>query len=283
MKDHKRSTFQYYAPTGGLPAQNQVMTDRAVLKNAYAIIPKGVMTDIVASLLPDWKNARFWVIARPLSGFAETFSHYIAEVAPAGGSHSPESDATAESVLFVVGGTLELNIQGETHTLSEGGYAFLPPACDWKLFNTSDETANFHWIRKRYQAAVGVEIPEAFVASDQDTEPTPMPDTDGVWATTRFVDPSDIRHDMHVNIVTFQPGGSIPFAETHVMEHGLYVLQGKAVYHLNQDWVEVEAGDYMWLRAFCPQACVAAGPEPFRYLLYKDVNRHMPLDPGNAR
>lgn len=29
--------------------------------------------------------------------------------------------------------------------------------------------------------------------------------------------------------------------------------QGKAVYKLNRDWVEVEAGDFMWLRAFCPQ------------------------------
>ncbi|HBR37973.1 MAG TPA: (S)-ureidoglycine aminohydrolase, partial [Sulfitobacter pontiacus] len=29
--------------------------------------------------------------------------------------------------------------------------------------------------------------------------------------------------------------------------------------------------------AFCPQACIATGQEPFRYLLYKDVNRHMPL------
>lgn len=67
------------------------------------------------------------------------------------------------------------------------------------------------------------------------------------------------------------------FAETHVMEHGLFVLEGKAVYRLNQDWVEVEAGDFMWLRAFCPQACYAGGPGRFRYLLYKDVNRHMPL------
>ena len=57
------------------------------------------------------------------------------------------------------------------------------------------------------------------------------------------------------------------------MEHGLYVLEGKAVYRLNRDWVEVEAGDYMWLRAFCPQACYAGGSGRFRYLLYKDVNR----------
>ena len=105
-----------------------------------------------------------------------------------------------------------------------------------------------------------------------------MPDTEGRWATTRFMDPEDMSHDMHVTIVTFQPGGVIPFEETHVMEHGLFVLEGKAVYLLNKDWVEVEAGDFMWLRAFCPQACYSAGPGPFRYLLYKDVNRHMPLN-----
>ncbi len=28
---------------------------------------------------------------------------------------------------------------------------------------------------------------------------------------------------------------------------------------------------------FCPQACCAGGPGPFRSLLYKDVNRHVPL------
>jgi (S)-ureidoglycine aminohydrolase len=106
-----------------------------------------------------------------------------------------------------------------------------------------------------------------------------MTGTNGVWATTRFVSPDDLRHDMHVNIVTLQPGASIPFEETHVMEHGLFVLEGKAVYRLNRDWVEVEAGDFMWLRAFCPQACYAGGPGPFRYLLYKDVNRHPALTP----
>jgi (S)-ureidoglycine aminohydrolase len=82
---------------------------------------------------------------------------------------------------------------------------------------------------------------------------------------------------MHVTIVTLEPGAVIPFAETHVLEHGLYVLEGKAVYRLNQDWVEVEAGDFMWLRAFCPQASYAGGPGRFRYLLYKDVNRHARL------
>ena len=36
-------------------------------------------------------------------------------------------------------------------------------------------------------------------------------------------------------------------------------------------------GDFMCLRTFCPQACYAGGPGRFRYLLYKDVNRHATL------
>ena len=119
--------------------------------------------------------------------------------------------------------------------------------------------------------------PGFIITNEKDITPASMPDTDGRWATTRFVDVADMRHDMHVTIVTLQPGTIIPFMETHVMEHGLYVLQGKGVYKLNNDWIEVEAGDYMWLRAFCPQACYAGGSEPFRYLLYKDMNRHANL------
>lgn len=267
----------YYAPEGGLPPQTQLLTDRAVFTESYAVIPRGTFSDIVTSALPFWDSARFWVIARPLSGFAETFSHYIGEVQPGGGSERPETDTGAEAALFVVEGAVQLTLEGQTHQLQEGGFAFIPPGASWRLYNNGDAVARFHWLRKAYQAVDGLDAPEPLILNENDISPTPMPDTDGAWATTRFMDPEDLRHDMHITIVTFQPGGVIPFAETHVMEHGLYVLEGKAVYRLNQDWVEVEAGDYMWLRAFCPQACYAGGPGPFRYLLYKDVNRHMPL------
>lgn len=274
------SKTTYFAPQGGHPGQTELLTDRAMFTEAYAVIPKGVMRDIVTSHLPFWDNTRLWVLARPLSGFAETFAQYIMEVGAGGGSDQPEQDENAEGVLFVVEGEITVTIQGKANRLTPGGYAFLPPATDWQVRNHSQGTARFHWIRKHYQAVAGLLAPEPFVKNEQDVEPIPMPGTDGRWVTTRFVDIQDMRHDMHVNIVTFQPGGVIPFAETHVMEHGLYVLEGKAVYRLNQDWVEVEAGDFMWLRAFCPQACYAGGPGPFRYLLYKDVNRHMNLTLG---
>ena len=269
-------TYTYEIPKAGLPPQGEMVGRKAVFTESYAVIPHDAMTDIVTSLLPGWENTRAWIIARPLSGFAETFAQYIVEVAPNGGSNTPEPDAQAQAVLFVVSGEMQLTIDSEIHTLVEGGYAYLPPSADWAVANKSDAPLTFHWIRKRYEAVAGLAEPEAFVTSDAETDAVAMPDTSGKWSTTRFVDPTDLRHDMHVNIVTFEAGGMIPFPETHVMEHGLYVLEGKADYLLNTDWVAVEAGDFMWLRAFCPQACwVEEGR--FRYLLYKDVNRHVGL------
>ena len=268
---------KYFSEMGGHPDQTNLLTDRAVFTDAYAVIPRGSMRDIVTSFLPFWDETRLWVISRPLSGFSETFSQYIMEVQPGGGSNQPETDTDAEGVLFVVDGSIAISFNGKKYDLTEGGYAYLPAGLIWKLRNETDKVAKFHWIRKSYQYVDGLDKPEPVVTNASDIEPTPMPDTDGKWTTTRFVDPADLRHDMHVTIVTLQPGAVIPFCETHVMEHGLYVLNGKAVYRLNQDWVEVEAGDYMLLRAFCPQACYAGGPDAFQYLLYKDVNRHMNL------
>jgi (S)-ureidoglycine aminohydrolase len=235
------------------------------------------MRDIVTSSLPFWEATRLWVIARPLSGFAETFSQYIVEVSAGGGSDRPELDPNAEGVVFVVEGMLTITIGGTAHELAPGGYAFIPAGTDWQVRHAGTEVSRFHWIRKAYERVGGIDAPDAFVTNETEVEGVPMPGTEGRWTTQRFVDPLDVRHDMHVNIVNFEPGGVIPFPETHVMEHGLYVLEGKAVYLLNNDWVEVQEGDFMWLRAFCPQACYAGGPGRFRYLLYKDVNRHAKL------
>ncbi len=200
------------------------------------------------------------------------------EVEPGGGSDRPEPDAGAEGVLFVMEGEITVKL-GRQEPSPAAGRLRLPAAVerlDAEEHRQRDRRASTGSASLRDASTVSTS-PEPLFRNEQDIVPLAMPGTDGRWATTRFVDPDDLRHDMHVNIVTFEPGGVIPFAETHVMEHGLYVLEGKGVYRLNQDWVEVEAGDYMWLRAFCPQACYAGGPGRFRYLLYKDVNRHPKL------
>lgn len=267
----------YAFPQGGLPDQSVNPESTAIFTEAYAVIPACTMRDIVTSLLPGWDKTRTWIIARPLTGFAETFAQYAVEVSAGGGSDSPEPDAKAEAGLFIAKGEMTLVVNGVTSILTAGGYAYVPAGAAWSVKNHGADVLGFHWVRKRYEPVPDLGKPDHFTTSDAESEFHYMPDTDGKWATQRFADPADLRHDMHVNIVTFQPGGRIPFAETHIMEHGLYVLEGSAKYLLNKDWVEVGAGDFMWLRAFCPQACIATGERPFRYLLYKDVNRHPAL------
>lgn len=267
----------YAFPPGGLPGQEEDPFGRAIFTEAYAVIPASVQRDIVTSFLPGWQGARAWILARPLTGFAETFAQYAVELEPEGGSADPEPDHDAEAFLFIAHGTARLTLGTAFFDLVPGSYAYIPASAVWTLWNTGDSPCGFHWVRKRYVPAQGLPKPDAFVKHESDVEHVPMAGCAGLWETQRFVDPFDLRHDAHVNIVNFAPGGRIPFAETHVMEHGLYVLQGTARYLLNRDWVEVGPGDFIWLRAFCPQACVATGGVPFRYLLYKDVHRHPPL------
>ena len=152
-------TPSYANPPGGLPPQSQLLSGRAIFTDAYAFIPKGVMTDIVTSALPHWKGERAWVLARPLSGFAETFSQMVVELSPGGGSDRPETDPEAESVLFVTEGSLTLVIDGKPATLVPGAYAYLPPGCNWTIRNHAGPVASFHWIRKRYERVEGIDVP----------------------------------------------------------------------------------------------------------------------------
>ena len=58
--------MSYYTPSGGLPDQTELLTDRAIVKEAYTVIPRGVLRDIVTSNLPGFTNTRSWILARPI-------------------------------------------------------------------------------------------------------------------------------------------------------------------------------------------------------------------------
>ena len=159
--DFKETNRRYAVAKGGLPPLTQdlakdLLGQEARFTPAYAFIPHRVLADIVASTLPFWQGTRLWVLARPLSGFAETFSHYLMELAPQGGSDRPDDDADAEHVLFVVEGEITLSYNDQKTILTAGGYAYLPVGCQWTLHNTAQNPAHFHWIRKRYQAVEGI-------------------------------------------------------------------------------------------------------------------------------
>jgi (S)-ureidoglycine aminohydrolase len=92
-------------------------------------------------------------------------------------------------------------------------------------------------------------------------------------ALLKILLPDHPSFDMAVNLFTYQPGACLPFVETHIMEHGLLMLDGQGIYRLEDRWYPVTAGDCIWMAPYCPQWFTAMGKSPARYLYYKDVNR----------
>ena len=127
----------YHYPQGGLPPQTALMTQRAVFTESYAFIPRGCFSDIVTSYLPGWDKTRLWLIARPMTGFSETFSQYVMEVAPGGGSDAPDPETGAEHWLFFTAGPVEQAITAKNFGFEPdadqqrmAGFGSLPAALD---------------------------------------------------------------------------------------------------------------------------------------------------------
>ena len=104
-----------------------------------------------------------------------------------------------------------------------------------------------------------------------DVKATSWADTDKIQLQTLI--PDELQYDLAVNIFAFTPGFGLPIVETHVMEHGALILQGKGMYRLGDDWMEVEKDDFLWMGPFCPQSFYATGSGPAKYIYTKDVNR----------
>ena len=102
-----------------------------------------MLTDVVTSFLPNWEKTRLWVLARPMTGFAETFSHYLMDISPDGGSNLPDDDDFAEHLIFVTSGVGKIKINGVSYPLGPGSYIYLPPKTDWSLINDSSKQLIF--------------------------------------------------------------------------------------------------------------------------------------------
>ena len=131
-------------------------------------------------------------------------------------------------------------------------------------------------MKKRWQPAPGLDVPPAFVKQRDDAAATNHTGQQG-RGFIHLTGYGDLRHDFEMNLMFFEPGTCFPAVETHIMEHGLYMLEGQGLYFLGQDWHEIWAGDFIWMGSFCPQQFYPTGYGRAVYLLYKDVNRDVVL------
>lgn len=236
-------------------------SSRTVLRRDHALLAPG---SFVRAPLPGMRSATAIVHAAPAMGAA--FTQYTAEL-EAGGALGP---ATSQRFVFVLEGDLLVQVAGKNYPLTKDGYTYLPAGTDHLV--SSPRGGRAAVIEKPYIPLANGHSPEALSGHEPDLPAEPLLGDGGI--EVRLLLPADARFDLAVNTMKYAPGASLPMVESHVMEHGLLMLEGGGIYRLGANWYPVAAGDFIWMAPYCPQWFGALGKTPARYLIYKDWNRH---------
>jgi len=236
---------------------------RTAVKSRYALLtPDG----FVSSNLPGWKNATLIINISPAMG--AQFSQYLITF---GANSSGEGNTGLfEHFVYVLAGKCSLGIGGKKISLSAGSYVFIPPSRDFHYGGAAKGTQLLIF-QKKYEPLAGMQKPEILHGHEKNVLGHPFLGNND--ARLQMLLPDTMAFDLAVNIFTYQPGATLPFVETHIMEHGLLMLRGQGVYRLDNDWHPVKDGDVIWMAPYCPQWFVAMGKSPASYIYYKNVNR----------
>lgn len=216
----------------------------------------------VRTQLPGWTGTACVVLISAQLGakFTQCFAHM--EVGGQGAA------TEYERFVFVGSGEVRLELES-SRTLTEYDYAYLPAGSPATLHAEAPATLSI--FERRYLPLAGVPAPEPVFGNERDLPGEAFLGDDGV--RVRKLLPEHPSFDLMLSTMTFQPGRSLPFAETHVMEHGLLMLSGGGIYRLSESWYPVTAGDVIYMAPYCPQWFGALGKTEAKYLLYKDAFR----------
>lgn len=215
--------------------------------------------------VPGWTGTEHVRLIAPAMG--ARFSLSLARM-EAGGLAGPPAAGVAR-VVYVQEGALSLDAGGGRHVLGPGGYAYIP--ADHTHALSAEAPSRACVLDKPYVPLAGSPPPHLVVGHAADRPAEPMLGDPAL--RVRQLLPEEPAFDLAVNLMAFEPGAALPFVESHVMEHGLLVLEGSLVYRLGDHWYPVTAGDAIWMGPFCPQWACAHGPGRAEYLIYKDWNR----------
>lgn len=220
----------------------------------------------VKSTLPGVTRAASVVLINPAMG--ANFSQLLITFETDGRMDTPAS--VIETAGYLETGEASLMVGREKKTCSAGGYFFAPAGEPWSIAALQPNT-RVTLFQKRFVPLPGGTIPAPIIGQAADVAGQAfLGDPD---AQLQVLLPDLPGFDLAMNVFTYLPGATLPFVETHVMEHGLLMLSGQGVYQLEDSWYPVTAGDVIWMAPYCSQWFVAMGKQPASYLYYKDVNR----------
>jgi (S)-ureidoglycine aminohydrolase len=186
------------------------------------------------------------------------------------GGRAESAGGDVQTCGYLETGRATIRVGGEERKCGPGGFFFAPAGEPWAIASPAKGT-RVTLFQKNFSALAGTPAPRAIIGDANKIKGAPfLGDPD---ARLQVLLPDDPAYDLAMNVFTYQPGATLPFVETHVMEHGLLMLAGQGVYRLDESWYPVAAGDAIWMAPYCAQWFVAMGKTPASYLYYKDVNR----------
>jgi (S)-ureidoglycine aminohydrolase len=242
---------------------HQLGVTRSIRRHDHAVFTPDTFVRVA---LPGMKKATAIIHTAPAIGAG--FTQYTAELES--GGCLGDLPASCERFVYVVEGKVTAEFSEERHTLIKNEYAYIPADADHSVAAVAESKLAI--IEKRYIALEAVREPMAFVGRGSAVVSEPLEGDETI--AVRHLLPDDVAFDWAVNLMTYQPGASLPMVEVHVMEHGLLMLEGGGIYRLGEYWYPVTAGDFIWMGPYCPQWFGALGKVPASYLIYKDWNRH---------
>jgi (S)-ureidoglycine aminohydrolase len=236
---------------------------RSVVKTNHAVIsPDGYIN----SNVPGWANCTVNVIINERMGAALCQTLVTLHT---NGQLIGRTEA-AQIFFYVIKGACTARVGTEEKILKAGYFVYVPAGNDYH-FNKAEEGTQILTFHKVYEPLDGY-APPAVIFGDAAAVTAPSYLGDDALRLQVLL-PDTLSFDMAVNIFTYDPGGHLPFVETHIMEHGLLYLQGQGVYMLDHQWYPVKKGDSIWMAPYCQQWFTAMGKEPAVYIYYKNVNR----------
>lgn len=253
--------------------REELLMTRSVIKkdNWVLLEPDG----LVKNSIPGYENCDVTILGSPSMG--ASFADYLVTVHEGGKNVRGIGGEGIETFLYVIEGEVSAKNSEEDVVLTEGGYIFSPAGNDICFENKSGAAAKLYVYRRRYSAIEGYSA-HTVVGNANDLEWVAYEGMENCYIKDFLPAANNFGFDMNMHILKFHLGASHGYVETHIQEHGMYFLSGKGMYRVDDEWVPVKKGDYMFLDAYCPQACYAVGRnEDFAYIYSKDCNRDVEL------
>lgn len=253
--------------------RDSLLSNRSVVERGnFALIePDG----IVKNTIPGFENCAVTILSSPKLG--ASFVDYLVSVEPKGGNRQGFGGDGIEVFFYVFEGSLKVWNDDESTELTAGGYFFSPDSKPLFFENTGDTNVKAFLYKRRYDKIDGYAA-HTVCGNVENIEWVEYEGMKDVLVKDFLPSATNLGFDMNFHILSFAPGASHGYIETHVQEHGAYIYSGQGMYNLDNHWIPVQKGDYLFMGAYSLQAAYGVGrDEDFAYIYSKDCNRDVAL------